>query len=197
MVKSLLLLTVILALVPGAVLADSTTYSYISTPFNSFSGTTCPPTCNITGSFTVAMPFPPNQMQDIGGSGSFTPLSFSFTEGTITWTNLNTVDSGFAFDTDSLGKITFYSFFADLANGSDVSVFFDGPTELTQLFASNNAGGYSASFSSEGASGGTWTSETMVSTPEPSSLRLLGIGLIALLVLWKKSFGLQRPLASF
>ena len=197
MVKSLMLLTVILALVPGAVLADSTTYSYISTPFNSFSGTACPPTCNITGSFTVAMPFPPNQMQDPGGSGAFTPLSFSFTEGTITWTNLNTVDSGFEFDTDSSGKITFYSFFADLANGSDVSAFFDGPTEDTQLFASNNSAGYSASFEGVGASGGTWTSETIVTTPEPSSLVLLSVGLIMLLVLLKKLIRVQRPVHSF
>jgi len=144
------------------------------------------------------MPFPPNQMQDPGGSGAFTPLSFSFTEGTIKWTNLNTVDSGFEFDTDSSGNITFYSFFADLADGSDVSVFFDGPTELTQLFASNQTGaGYSAFFNEVGASGGTWTQKTNVSTPEPSSLILLSIGLLALLSLLKKSSRLQRPLGSF
>ena len=192
MVKALLLAVLILVLAPVAVLADSTTYSYVSTPFNSFSGTACPPTCNITGSFTLALPFPPNQSQDIGGSGSFTPLSFSFTEGTIKWTNLNTVDSGFEFDTDSSGKITFYSFFADLADGSDISAFVDGPSELTQLFASNNGGtGYSAMFEEIGASGGTWTQTTNVSTPEPSSLLLLTVGLLAFLGV------LKRPLNSF
>ena len=180
--KSLLLALVLLAMAPAAVLAD-TTYSYVGTPFNGFHLTACPPTCRITGSFTVADPLAPNLMGV--NTNAFVPLSFSFTDGTTTWTPLDTADSGFGVNTDSSGHITFYSIFADLLGGGDISIYYEGTGFTTQLFASNNI--YSAFYDARDLSGGTWT-ESTTTAPEPSSLLLLGAGLFALAGLtFKKS----------
>lgn len=106
----------------------------------------------------------------------------------MTWTNLNTVDSGFDFDTDGSGAITFYGFYADLISGGDIDVYYAGPSQVTQLFVSNTPDNTSAtaSFQGQGASGGTWSVQSSVATPEPSSLLLLAIGLLACLSLLKK-----------
>lgn len=65
-----------------------TTYTYTGNPFTAFfaldtTAPACPPTCMITGSFTVAQPLAANL-----SSYSFTPEAFSFTDGNIPITNL-------------------------------------------------------------------------------------------------------------
>lgn len=132
------------------------TYSFVGAPFTTFTGTSCPPVCRITGSFTLAQPLAPNLNQNIGGSGAFTPASFSFTDGVTTFTNLNTSSSGFAVDTDANGKITLYSFFmSGPGGGAGLNVFFDGPGQDTQEGV--NLNNYQASFQGVGAPGGIWT----------------------------------------
>jgi len=78
-----------------------TTYSYTGHAYNQFGGTfACPPVCGITGSFTVAAPLSPNQT-----FFSFTPLSFSFTDGLTTFTPLSVTGSVFQVVTNSFGQI--------------------------------------------------------------------------------------------
>jgi hypothetical protein len=80
--------------------AQTTTYSYTGNAYNQFGGTfTCPPVCGIRGSFTVAAPLPPTS------NFSFTPISFSFTDGLTTFTPANTTNPAFDVVTDSSGNI--------------------------------------------------------------------------------------------
>ena len=90
---------------------------------------------------------------------------------------LSAWDSGFSFDTDSLGNITFFDVFADTANSS-VFAYYQGPANTTQIDSGTDA--YSASVGSLGSPGGTWTLEKPTTTPEPSSLMMLGVGLLGL-----------------
>lgn len=161
----------------ASVKADST-YSYVSPTLDTFAGTgACPPNCNILITMTLVEPLPPNLMQDIGSSGDTFPLSFSFTDGTNTWTNHNTVDDGFSFDTDSSGNITYFDAYADGPN-STVYAYYQGSSNTTQI--GSGTATYDAYLSGVGAPGGTWTLEKPASTPEPSSLMMLGVGLLGL-----------------
>ena len=67
--------------------AQTTTYTYTGNAFTIPTGTglACPPICKLTGSFTVSQPLGPNYPADI----EVTPLSFTFTDGLSTITNLN------------------------------------------------------------------------------------------------------------
>ena len=142
------------------------TYSFVSSQFTTFYNTSCPPTCNITGTFTLAQPLQPNLMQNLGGSGSFTPLSFSFTDGVTTFTNLNPGESGFNVDTDSHGNIIYWGFYTGPIGGGSLFAYDAGPGYETQEGV--NLTNYQAYYLAY-ASGGTWTT-TVTSTPEPSGL---------------------------
>jgi hypothetical protein len=78
-----------------------TTYSYTGNTFNDFrNGGTCPPTCNVTGSFTVAAPLAPNlPLTEI------TPISFSLTSSLVTLTDGDPSGSNLAVATDASGAI--------------------------------------------------------------------------------------------
>jgi len=81
--------------------SSQTTYSYTGHAYNQFGGTfACPPVCGIAGSFTVAAPLGPNQR-----FLSFTPLSFSFTDGLTTFTPSSVTGSVFQVVTNSFGQI--------------------------------------------------------------------------------------------
>src|SRR6266852_9607446 len=69
----------------------NTVYTYTGNPFNQFFSATCPPECDISGSFTVSAPLAPN----LTSLFIFTPNSFSFTDGIVTVTQTNATTSAF------------------------------------------------------------------------------------------------------
>lgn len=76
-------------------------YTYTGNPFDDFrNGGVCPPTCNITGSFTVAEPLAPNLALTL-----ITPLSFTVTSGTATLTDGDPNNTDISVGTDALGAI--------------------------------------------------------------------------------------------
>jgi hypothetical protein len=98
----------LLFVLTGSASGSTTTYTYAGKPFTNFSGPgypPCPPApgCSITGSLTLAAPLAPNFI------GYVTPLSFTFTDGFVTGTQLNSTMNGtvpyFLFYTDCSGNI--------------------------------------------------------------------------------------------
>jgi len=178
------LVVLALLLFAGISKAD-TTYDYVGSPFTYFSGVTCPPECNVTGSFSVAQPLPANM-----AFGAITPTTFSFTDGAVTITPLNygPGNSSFSFGTDASGAITFWNVtltevwppnlitehapFTDSWGDPTFIVTFD--SVYHDIFAGGE--GYTST-------AGTWTEEKPIGTPEPSSVLLLasGLGLLGLL----------------
>jgi hypothetical protein len=157
----------------SGIAAASVQYNFVSSPFNTFINTTCPPTCNLTGSFTVATALPPNLVVD---QGFFTPISFSFTDGVSTVTNLTASFSEFSVGTNASGKIVTWDISADDAF-SQMFAFSDPPTETQE---GNNAQTYQAYFFGN-TSGGSWTV-----VPEPSTLLMLGSSVFGLAGLLRK-----------
>jgi PEP-CTERM motif len=80
-------------------------YTYTGNSFNDFlNGGTCPPTCNVTGSFTVAEPLGPNLSLTL-----ITPLSFTITSGTATLTDGDPDNTFLSVGTDASGVIDTWS----------------------------------------------------------------------------------------
>lgn len=170
-----------LILSPSPSRAD-TTYSYTGVLFTSFVTTGCLPVCEITGSFTVASPL----ASGITGMPDFTPMSFSFTDGLTKWTNLNsTIFVMFAVDTSATGAITAWDInLIGPGSGGGLFTYFDGPGTFQEGV---NIDSYQA-YAPASDTGGTWTeSSTGGGVAEPSSLLMLGVGLISLLALALKN----------
>jgi hypothetical protein len=93
----------------------STTYNITGNPFTVFSGSAaCPPDCNISGSFTLSQPLPPNL-----SNATITPASFSFTVGTTNLTQANVTSASFnGISTDASGYITSWAILLSNANFS-------------------------------------------------------------------------------
>jgi hypothetical protein len=145
--------------------ASAATYTFTGVPFNQFFNTSCPPTCRITGSITLAQPLPANislPAGQLGGSSSsFAPLSFSFTDGVTTATNQTcSSDNIFNANTDANGNITQYAINVCFNHGgSYFYLSYDPPFgTLVGLNGTNSSGAYQAFFNDgSAASGGTWT----------------------------------------
>jgi sugar lactone lactonase YvrE len=91
----------------------STTYNITGNPFTTFAGSAaCPPDCNISGSFTLPQPLPPNL-----SNATIIPASFSFTVGATNLTQANVTSATFTgISTDASGYVT--SWAISLANAN-------------------------------------------------------------------------------
>ncbi len=165
-------------LLPLPLLAD-TTYTYTGNPFFSVA-TSAPYTDSdfISGSFTVASPLAANLSSlspDV-----ITPESFTFTDGIDTDTNADAQDQvpNFSiFGTDSSGNITEWTIGFWFGSGSIFMSTIYGFGDSDAVFQTEGQG---LNF----ADPGTWAMSTTsappdtAATPEPSSLLLLGTGIL-------------------
>jgi hypothetical protein len=143
-----------------------TTYAYTGGQFTDFGEAVCPPDCNITGSFTLPTPLPPNAAVDLPAD---TPFAFSV--GPLTATNL--LDGPISISTDAAGAIDGWLIFVGGGGGFAIltSTFgdefeFDSPPKA---------------FLGADGPAGTWTvSTTGTNVPEPASGTLLIAGLVGL-----------------
>jgi len=107
----------------------STTYNIKGNPFTSFSGSAaCPPDCNVSGSFSLPRPLPPNL-----SNATTTPASFSFTVGTTNLHQSNVTSATFTHvSTDASGSIT--SWAISLSNANFSIVTNNMPDNVTDSF---------------------------------------------------------------
>ena len=149
-----------------------TTYTYTGAPFIEFGAAVCPPTCNITGSFTLATPIPAN--------ASATIKTFTFSTGPFTFTSLT--NGPFGVSTNAAGVIDSWSIDMTGAGGAEISS--GAPTFNDELeFGADDGlgdGGLKFFFGADAGGIGFWTASTSTGVPEPTSGTLLIAGLVGL-----------------
>jgi hypothetical protein len=172
-------LVAVLMLCAASALQAGAVYTYTGNTYTEFFGASCPPLCNISGSFTLAAPLAANLPV-----APITPLSFSFTDGLATIDSSNSAtgpfgSTNFFVGTDAVGEITVWN------NGyfSATNFMFSGtnPPGCTGCSVTDQSGTISVAgyFGRVNDNPGTWTlTVTDTVTPEPSGRALLGLGAV-------------------
>ena len=169
---------------PGTASADQT-YTYTGNPFTNDQGTdTCPPECSLSGSFAVS--------SALGVGLSYvelSPTSYSFTDGNTVWNQSDSTIDGFLMSTNGTGQITNWEielvlnsglqpWFFSANNGPNINcVGCFGTVDQTESSDSNSFTGIAYNGNDEG----TWTVGAVGRVPEPSSILMLGAGILGLL----------------
>lgn len=183
-VTSALCFCLLMTLCAGSAKAD-TTYTYTGPQFTEFGEAVCPPTCNVTASFTLATPLPPNADVAID--------TFSVSVGPLTFTNLSNGPIGVS--TNASGVIDGWGMdlFDTLGDGEIAEIFSSSNLVDQLLFGGPDGlgdGGFKFFLGADtfGTTDvGFWTASTSTGVPEPASGALLIAGLVGLAVALKKS----------
>jgi hypothetical protein len=170
------------------------TYTFVGQPFQGyFLDSDCTLTCQIMGSFTVAQPLAANL-----NFVTFTPESFSFTDGFYTYTQLTAGSAFYEFGTDSSGAITEWAISLEELQPPTSNPFSPTSSVLMTTYSTEFGEGDSSTtdniFGADGLSEsfgftGKWTATPgNAAIPEPGSAALLGVGfgLVMLLAVGKR-----------
>lgn len=151
----------------GAPLAlANTTYVYTGQHYTSADGTTYTTAMSITGTLELSSPLTAN-MNNVPLSSV---VSYNFNDGVYTETQLTSTNYNFYFTTDASGNITDWSFAIGYSSSEPAGAMGSAGT------GGDGAGPYNSGGTvyANSCSPGTWALQG--TTPEPSSLALLGTG---------------------
>jgi hypothetical protein len=164
-------------ILPLPLMADPITYTYTGNDFTSLFGSGYSTSDSVTGEFTLSVPL----ADGLTALTAITPTSFSFSDGIQTITSATTSGNVFEVETNATGDITKWQIGIEIGEGATLSGI---TTELTTLNVSDagevDEAQPSEAFGENNNSAGTWTSSAAGVTPEPSSLALLGTGIVGL-----------------
>lgn len=186
MLATLVCLLMVLFTVPSS--KADTLYTYTGNAFTQFpKGPVCPPFCSVNGSFTVAAPLGANF------NGDITPISETLQSGNLVLTLAEVVPalSLLHIETDAQGNIGEWTFviFGVPGTGRILTQFSPSDPGLdfdTVRFPNSTTNPSGLLIAENFGDPGTWNSS--VSTPEPSSLLMLAVGMLGLAgIVMKKS----------
>ena len=167
-------------------LTASTTYTYTGNDFEAVFGGSYTTSDFVSGFFTVASPLPDNL---VFSNNNVTPTAYSFTDGVQTFSSVSPpTNITFDIGTDASGNITSWN----VTLGS-------GPPGNNSV-STDNAASDVGQMDSFGAFGdvigdpGTWASSSgSTATPEPASLGVVGLLLVAAGAFRRRSQTVKDP----